>query len=990
MLDQAALEALQKKIKHSFSDIAVLKNQILSFHMNFVSGLPKQVPFGEAMESVVKFQVSSLEMIQYEREMRQDFNALLYEAIQLVVSEEGSEKYRIYNAGEKKRRELFKYASSNNHMLSAFVNYATLKDIPYLSASDAMYGELMEKLSLFVCRAVFMDLRAQNKAEDIPKWLVEPLLALHKDFEKRARSYDHLDYMMDYYGLSVTGDHFAEPYEKAILGISLPHIHKPLELTPLKSHFLSDEGQEGYYRQWLPYILEESRESIHQQARLIKEKQLPSFRVSINNRGDADKGVVVCQCEARRLPEIDHPFSKEAVVIQPSGGGARDPLTGIFAIASTKYFDKDSKKYKLVFHVLAKDVETNAGLFSAGVNWNVQWLAGLIGFSRMYAACTSVRKPRFMQAVIEAKLPKWPEQDQIAYLQAQSVHSKLNPSQFRAVSGFHQADTGFYCLQGPPGTGKTTTVVHLLKVMCQDSASKILVCAPSNKAVRVLASRTAKYFPGLPIALTGVAKDLPDHLRPYFVNDHANRLVQRMEHAYDDFKKLYSGVINTSDFEAFSFASSVDPNEICLAFLTCVKECIDLSESLLSPSKFELKYQAKEAVEGLRESMKELYDAIADKLEQYQALYIDFKEKLARGEINPFPTLQQSQQLKNISSGAVEEKQLESLFNYISAEYCAGMKKLQNTSESIEILLLQRAQVVFCTLVSSGRPWLKKHISHVDILIVDEAAQSVEPEALIPMVFQPSKCLHVGDPKQLPATIISQAAQERQYDQSMMSRLMEIHGQGFQMLDVQYRMHPAICAFPSKQYYGTHLHSESSLAARPSPLLSKPIDSAFKAPCVFFDVRGAEQRHVGFSRSIQNETEAKQLIEALSCLMPHLNGITVGVITYYAAQVRLLKQLLARCKSPFKKNISISTVDGFQGEEKDLIFLSTVRSSRDIGFLKDRRRFNVSITRPRHHLYLFGNKAALLSSKTDLTQLIQGYEQEVSQNSPHHRVVALP
>jgi senataxin len=358
---------------------------------------------------------------------------------------------------------------------------------------------------------------------------------------------------------------------------------------------------------------------------------------------------------------------------------------------------------------------------------------------------------------------------------------------------------------------------------------------------------------------------------------------------------------------------------------------------------------------------------------------------IGSGELNPFPTLEQSAKLKSnqlkISSDVTTIKEtLRLLHQRVTDEFKSFISSLLYSSESIEILLLQRAHIVFCTLVSSGRPWLKKHISGVDVLIVDEASQCTEPEALIPLKFQPKKCLHVGDPKQLPATVISLVAKERSYDDSMMLRMMELCRQAFQMLSVQYRMHPAICDWPSSRYYKGQLRSSPGLADRPSPLADAPIAALYKTPCIFFDVKGDERRDVGYSKSIDNPKEAEALIRALSLLLPYLAGKEIGVITFYAAQVVLLKNRFRTIKAPHKDNVTISTVDSFQGEEKDIIFLSTVRACQDVGFLKDIRRLNVAITRPRHHLYIFGNGSALMASKTDFTGLIEHYEKNSGAN----------
>jgi hypothetical protein len=977
MLTEENLITLQKNLQYTFANLDTLKYHLNLFHayymINDQSEL-NQLPFQE-----IKIESNlSLPAMLLTRQLRKRKEVLfqyLYQSIQSHLSE----------GGEKERRNLFNFINNKNKALSFLADVFKLTEFEYLKIEDPMHEELIITFCLFLINTVVLDARKNYSEAQIITWLNNLLDPVYKEFRDSQPEVLHLasagKEALDF-----------DSFEQAVLSITLLEIHKAFKLEPLALSFTDPEAEKNYYSQWLPYILEEVRATIAQQLEVNKKKKLRSSTIKINSNRRYDSRMEVFECEAKYLPDIDNPFAKEAVLIQPKTGSSQTKYSGIFAIASEKYFDKQTKTHKLVVYVLIEDVEAHKALFAPGAQWEMQWLAGLISFHRMYEACRYPSRVPFMGQIIEAKLPLWPKQDIIASLQAQSVQAKLNLSQFYSVSAFHQADEGYYCLQGPPGTGKTTTIVHLLKVLSQDSAQKILVCAPSNKAVRVIASRTISTFPELDVAISGVAKDLPELLRPFFVNGHAKMICEQMEAMLKSLTLLHNDLIKGIDSGLKVSLNAAESLDVCAQrILEMLDRCVALCQKLLSPCKFVLKTDATSSIDLLLQDFLEMRDTIRPVLRDYQSLFQDCIQMISSGELNAFPTLQQSTKLKSsklktAAEVATIKGQLESFYEKFSNELESFLVSLFRSSESIEILLLQRAQIVYCTLVASGRTWLKKHISGVDILIVDEASQCVEPETLIPLQFQPKKCLHVGDPKQLPATVISQAAKEHSYDNSMMLRMMELCGQTSQMLNIQYRMHPAICAWPSRRYYNNELLSAAGLAERPSPLAAAPISSLYTKPCIFFDVKGAERRDMGYSKSIDNPKEAEALIKTLSFLLPHLIGKEIGIITFYAAQVALLKQEFSKIRVPNKENVTISTVDGFQGEEKDLIFLSTVRACKDVGFLKDIRRLNVAITRPRHNLFIFGNGSSLMASNTDFTRLIEHYEKNSGADSDYQVV----
>ncbi|XP_014674223.1 PREDICTED: probable helicase senataxin isoform X2 [Priapulus caudatus] len=230
----------------------------------------------------------------------------------------------------------------------------------------------------------------------------------------------------------------------------------------------------------------------------------------------------------------------------------------------------------------------------------------------------------------------------------------------------------------------------------------------------------------------------------------------------------------------------------------------------------------------------------------------------------------------------------------------------------------------------------------------NKATQCTELDCLIPLQFGISKLVLVGDPEQLPATVLSQKALELGYDRSLFSRFYNYFRFSFPenspmvMLDTQYRMHPAIAEFPSDHIYGGKLKTARNDCAR-IPL----------HPLIVLDIPNG--RESTSNSSILNILEAEFTVELLTMMNDHQINSSIGVIVPYSQQKALLLDLLGRRK--LSQQVEVNTVDGFQGREKDVVVLSCVRangSSGSIGFLTNRQRLNVALTRAKHSLIILG------------------------------------
>ena len=286
--------------------------------------------------------------------------------------------------------------------------------------------------------------------------------------------------------------------------------------------------------------------------------------------------------------------------------------------------------------------------------------------------------------------------------------------------------------------------------------------------------------------------------------------------------------------------------------------------------------------------------------------------------------------------------------------------------EKLKQAILDEASVVCSTLSYSGAGMFSRMTKQFDAVIIDEAAQAIEPSTLIPLCHGAKQVFLVGDPRQLPATVLSNVAVANDYDMSMFKRF-ERCGYPVHVLKTQYRMHPAIREFPSKFFYDDVLKDGpgmTTLNARPWHAYS-----AFR-PFVFYDVKGKERSTSGHSWANDEEAEfCVCLIQSLLKRFPKLGSDrSIGVISPYKAQVNTIRAKLGEKLGVAKaRAIDVNTIDGFQGREKDVCVFSVVRAPQDsararargLGFVADERRVNVGLTRARSSLFVVGSAESI-------------------------------
>lgn len=304
--------------------------------------------------------------------------------------------------------------------------------------------------------------------------------------------------------------------------------------------------------------------------------------------------------------------------------------------------------------------------------------------------------------------------------------------------------------------------------------------------------------------------------------------------------------------------------------------------------------------------------------------------------------------------------------NYSERETARNrINKLKDRATELEILinedLFSQARVVASTLVSSNHRVLTGR--RFSTLFIDEAAQALEAACWI-AIRKADRVVLAGDHCQLPPTIKCVEAARGGLDKTLMEKIAQTKPAAVSLLKVQYRMHENIMRFPSEWFYNRQL--EAAPEVRHRGILD------FDTPMSWIDTSGMEfhEEFVGESFGRINKPEANLLLQELESYIKRIGEgrvlderIDFGIISPYKAQVQYLR---GRIKSssffrPFRSMITVNTVDGFQGQERDVVFISLVRANENgqIGFLNDLRRMNVAITRARMKLVILGDAATM-------------------------------
>ena len=674
------------------------------------------------------------------------------------------------------------------------------------------------------------------------------------------------------------------------------------EANTSSSLALNYTSRTTYYNHFLPLILEDARASVAQGL----EKQGKSFSVTIKNDVNEPRDYAnpwIMNLHGVIPPDQDHSASMNVLLLSHRSGKTQDM---VMLVLASEISDRNEIKAKFILN--SRVVDSNPRIFKAGSRWQATYVTSLVSHQRAYEACFNKAMPPCLANIVTGRISETAHYNDT---EVAEYTKKLNISQQNAVQRFVATSNGITLLQGPPGTGKTTTIVQMLAALVS-KGQRVLVCAPSNKAVQVLAERFVAQYSAR-VILAGIESKVPDVLRPIFLHTWLN-----------------------------------DCNAL-------------LNDAAIQSSAAKGKAQFLKAINKILENVNEAKTRIDTYFNVKDEYFSQLKECLT--------VLRQNAESFNFS----QENALTLFQEHISprlaqlTRYKDRILAALPSGDAMETALLNNSSVIFSTLSVAGRmQMLSTDVQPVDVLIVDEAGQSVEAETLIAFQHMPDKVLLVGDTKQLPATVLSKLAKEKKYDRSMMERL-EKNNAPLLRLDTQYRMHADICTWPSSRFY------EGGLIT--SPTVSAHTNTGLTQSVAFYDVRSGKERASGTSR--QNDQEAKYVVDAIRKLRETDSTSRIGVITFYAAQLEAIQALLKREAPAVKQKVTVNTVDGFQGDEREIIILSCVCSNNenDIGFLSDARRLNVAITRAKNSLIILGKATTLESSNSDLKVMIADLRQ---------------
>lgn len=321
----------------------------------------------------------------------------------------------------------------------------------------------------------------------------------------------------------------------------------------------------------------------------------------------------------------------------------------------------------------------------------------------------------------------------------------------------------------------------------------------------------------------------------------------------------------------------------------------------------------------------------------------------------------QANELRNMAHkykrnfGKAEREQRRALFD----EAHRIIKDVEKTEQYITNDLLSRAQVITATLVGANH-YTVRHLKYHTV-VIDEAGQALEPACWIP-ILKAQKLVLAGDHCQLPPTIKSEEAARSGLSTTLLEKCVQLHPEAVVLLEQQYRMHETIMGYSSAVFYHNRLKAHPSVA--------KHLLFDADRPLAFIDTAGCgfDEKTEGVSTG--NPEEAAFVFKHLTQLVTELgahyqphNFPSIAVISPYRQQIQLLKEQLQH--SPqlqvYGDKISVNTIDSFQGQERDIVYISMTRSNTEsrIGFLSDIRRMNVAMTRARKKLVVIGDSATL-------------------------------
>ncbi|KAF9267418.1 hypothetical protein L218DRAFT_984944 [Marasmius fiardii PR-910] len=557
-----------------------------------------------------------------------------------------------------------------------------------------------------------------------------------------------------------------------------------------------------------------------------------------------------------------------------------------------------------------------------GSTWQIGKVLSLSTLHREYGALVAAEAYDYNNRILHPHLDPIPTIDDRT---VKSTMQRYGVNEPQAVAIIASLKTpGFSLIQGPPGTGKTSTICGLVAACLSAGAGPITIHAgkqstrPNAPKVLICAPSNA--------AIDEIVGRLKTGIRGLARQDPVLKVVRiGAEQAIGvNVKEVSLDCLVDEKLNTFGAKSTNDiGNEV-----TALR-------------------QELESVKQLRQQKIQEANNVHDNSARTRALEDEIKSLNAR-------------------RASVSQK-LDSLRDKQKGESRAMDAARRKARQEV----LQEADVICSTLSGAGHDTLEAF--DFEMIVIDEAAQAIELSTLIPLKFKCNRCILVGDPQQLPPTVISQEACKYQYNQSLFVRFQKQYPKAVHLLSIQYRMHPDISCLPSKIFYEGRLQDGPDMGSKTArPWHSNHRFGTYR----FFNVKGVEEKS---GQSMKNRSECHLAVALFSRLRKEYASFNfshrIGVVSMYRAQVLEIREAFyQRFGRDIVEEVDFHTVDGFQGQEKDVIILSCVRAGpgvTSVGFLADVRRMNVAITRARSSLFILGNAPTLERSNEVWRNIVQ-------------------
>ncbi|KAJ1693613.1 hypothetical protein LUZ63_010311 [Rhynchospora breviuscula] len=584
------------------------------------------------------------------------------------------------------------------------------------------------------------------------------------------------------------------------------------------------------------------------------------------------------------------------------------------------------------------------------------------------------------------------EQDnpEMTELLEQLLSTDLNQSQLDALKSTISAiryykSSSMKLLWGPPGTGKTKTICSILWSL-KRLKIRTLTCAPTNVAVVGVCSRLLHLLKsfwqncnadGFPLCLANVVlfgsrgrMEIASALEDVFLD---NRVCQ------------LENCLSSVNGGSYGIHSMIHLLEDCVTLYDVFQEsCKERDEVPLGFGDY-LRKQFMKHKQNLDGCFKSLFAHLPRRflssencmcIVSLQCLLKELGCLLSSSDITEEQlkqTFETPVSLSTTQKKLIESRRecLEQLMN-LQGMLKLSLQSLTNCG-SIREFCLQNATLVFCT-ASSSFLLHDAQTSGFDVVIIDEAAQLKECESIILLRLNCVKhALLVGDECQLPALVKSQVSKRSGFGTSLFARLVSVKHEKH-LLNTQYRMHPTISLFPNNRFYdGKVLNGSNVLEDGYNKKYSHFLFGSY----AFVNITDGSEETDDFGKSWRNWMEVAVVVHLIKNLYEswkRMGGkLTIGIVSPYTAQVITIKDRIGnKYDNDAGFLVRVKSIDGFQGQEEDIIILSTVRCNNTgtVGFLHDNQRTNVAITRARHCMWIVGSATTLLESGTIWSDII--------------------